>query len=170
MTKQKKLNQKTKCVFLQNKRICVINIYMLSKRLLVVSFLRPLAPFTWQLRCRPTVRTAAAGEDDTPEVKGHSTLKVTPAFWSRYERWLRQSFLQHLTLFRSSLFSSMSRLHFCSSSASSTRRASASTCSEQAAPRRSLMKLSRTLRTRQTQQQSTWQNISMRDIHIRRVI
>lgn len=41
----------------------------------------------------------------------------------------------HLTLFLSSLFSSMSRLNFCWRSASSMRRASASTGSGPAAPR-----------------------------------
>lgn len=56
------------------------------------------------------------------------------------------SFYQRLTLFFSSLFSSMSRLNFCCRSASSMRRASASTGSGPVVPRWSLMKLRRWLK------------------------
>lgn len=60
--------------------------------------------------------------------------------------WFWASFYPRLTLFLSSLFSAMRRLHFCLKSASSAWRASVSFGPRPVAPRWSLMKLNRRLR------------------------
>lgn len=64
--------------------------------------------------------------------KGHRLISPTHAAFVTFNI---QAHYWHLTLFLSSLFSSMSRLNFCWRSANSMRRASASAGSGPAAPR-----------------------------------
>lgn len=101
---------------------------------------------TLLLHPRATVHTASAGryQGKVWTYSRSNTLKHQQLWLSVN---LHRYFFQHLTLFLSSLFSSMSRLHFCCRSASSMRRASASAGSGPAAPRWSFMKLCRWLRS-----------------------